>query len=135
RAWIGNGATMPRAASPSATAALTPSARKDISDKLFDSLSSCWFEIADSKPTEGRNEKLNLTGRPDAVRPFRVADTAVSRRAPIGCAGLLQGEAWFHPASHPAACSFGTKSAQCRDGSHATVPLMATASTPWGKAA
>ena len=33
-------------------------------------------EIADSKPAEERNEKLNLTGRPSAVRTARVADAA-----------------------------------------------------------
>ena len=65
--WMRNGEWMPRAASASATGADTPSSRKGMSDKLFDSL-----RVRDRAASNARrrNEKANLTGRPDC-RPCR----------------------------------------------------------------
>src|SRR5262249_21467441 len=45
-------------------------------ETTFNSLVVMRVEIASSKPAEERNEKLNLTGRPDAVRFLRVAEGA-----------------------------------------------------------
>src|SRR5438874_207246 len=61
---------MSRAASTCSTSALTPSARKDCCDKFYS------FVSARDRPLEaakGGTEKLNLTGRPDAVRGLTVA--------------------------------------------------------------